>query len=126
MNAGTINEKELSFQDLIDDAVTIIQYFSSQNKFKKIIIVGHSEGSLIGIIAARGYADGFVSLAGSARSADVLIEEQIATNAPALLTEVRQYFSQLKSGKTFELQKSRIGCAFSGKCAALPDLVDQI
>ena len=40
-------------------------------RFSRLIIVGHSEGALIGTIAARrGAAAAFVSIAGTARPAD--------------------------------------------------------
>lgn len=70
MIAKTLDEKTLSFEDFINDAKDVVTYFKSQKKYSKIIIAGHSEGSLIGMVAAFNNADGFVSIAGAGRGID--------------------------------------------------------
>src|SRR4029078_10345086 len=47
MATGTIDERSLSFDDLITDAKTVMTFFKDQKKYDHIIIAGHSEGSLI-------------------------------------------------------------------------------
>jgi hypothetical protein len=105
----TLDEKSLSFEDFIKDAKDVIIYFKAQNKYSKIIIIGHSEGSLIGMVAANGNANGYVSIAGAGRPIDEVLSEQIAKNSPALKEAVDKSLAILKEGKTFENKKSNVG-----------------
>ena len=112
MKAGNLDEKSLRFDDLINDAKDIITYFKAQKKYNKIIIVGHSEGSLIGMIAAKDNADAYISLAGAGRSADLIIAEQIEKQAPFLKKETNENLKILKEGKTFELKNQMLASIF--------------
>ncbi len=122
--AGKIDETKILFQNNIDDVLDIIKYFRANYKYKKIIIAGHSEGSLVGMIAANGTADGFISLAGAGRSADLIIEEQIEKQAPTLKDEVHNYFMILKTGKTFELKNIMLSSLF--RASVQPYLISMI
>jgi hypothetical protein len=102
MIAKTLDEKTLSFEDFINDAKDVVTYFKSQKKYSKIIIAGHSEGSLIGMVAAKDNVDAYVSIAGAGRTADEVITEQVVQNSPALKEAVEKDFALLKEGKTFE------------------------
>ncbi|WP_395045318.1 alpha/beta hydrolase [Flavobacterium sp.] len=102
--ANKVDEKSLRFDDMITDATSVFNYFKSQKKYKKIIIAGHSEGSLVGMIAANKNADAFVSLAGAGRPIDEVLNEQFEKNYPKLSKEVKEYLLILKSGNTFELK----------------------
>jgi pimeloyl-ACP methyl ester carboxylesterase len=112
MAAGNINEKELSFDDFINDTKDVINFFKSQKKYNKIIITGHSEGSLIGMIAANGNADAYISLAGAGRTIDFVIGDQIEKQAPTMKDEVQKYFEILKKGETFELKNPVLASLF--------------
>ncbi len=98
----TMDEKTLSFEDFINDAKDVIAYYKSQKKYSKIIIAGHSEGSLIGMVAANGTVDGYVSLSGAGRPIDEVISEQVVKNSPSMKEAVDKDFVLLKEGKTFE------------------------
>ena len=112
MKTGLVDEKNLSFEDFIDDAKSVIKFFKIKNQYSKIIIAGHSEGALIGMVAAKDLADGYISLDGAGRSIDKVIAEQIQKQAPAMKEEVQRYFEILKSGKTFELKNKMLGSIF--------------
>ena len=73
MNAKTINEKELSFDDFINDAKDVVRFFKNQKKYNKITIAGHSESSLIGMVAALHDADAYISIAGAGRPIDLVL-----------------------------------------------------
>lgn len=109
---GNFEEKSLRFEEAISDVKDIITYFKLQKKYNKIIIAGHSEGSLVGMIAAKGNADAFISIAGSGRSADEIIIEQIEKQAPTYKEEVESYFALLKKGETFELKNNLLASIF--------------
>jgi fermentation-respiration switch protein FrsA (DUF1100 family) len=112
MKTGTVNEATLTFDDFITDATSVLLFFKNQKKYNKIIIAGHSEGSLIGMIAAKDKADGFISLAGAGRTIDAVLVEQIAKQAPFLKEETQKNLDILKSGKTFELKNPMLASIF--------------
>ena len=112
MKSGTVNEATLTFDDFITDATSVLLFFKNQKKYNNIIIAGHSEGSLIGMIAANGKADAFISLAGAGRTIDAVLIEQIAKQAPFLSEETQKNLDILKSGKTFELKNPMLASLF--------------
>ncbi|MBH9538892.1 alpha/beta hydrolase, partial [Novosphingopyxis sp. YJ-S2-01] len=67
--AGASNEAGLRFEDYINDAAGWIALLRNDKRFSSVIVVGHSEGSLIGMVAAK-KANKFVSVAGAGESAD--------------------------------------------------------
>jgi hypothetical protein len=95
-----IIDKDIMFDDFIDDAISTINYFKKRRFFSKIFIVGHSQGSLVGMIAAKNRADGFISLAGAGQSIDNVIIEQINLTAPQFNEDTKRIFTALKKGKT--------------------------
>ena len=93
-------DPNIKFDDFVSDAVDVITYFKKQNTYKKIYIIGHSQGSLIGLLAAKDNADGFISLAGAGQSIDNVIIEQVTKTAPMFTEDTKRVFGILKEGKT--------------------------
>lgn len=112
IKAGNVKEEDGSFEDLITDVKDIITYFKAKKQYSKIIIAGHSEGSLVGMIAAKGNADAYISLAGMGRSFDEILVEQIGKQAPFLKEETKSNFELLKKGETFELKTEALSPIF--------------
>jgi len=101
--SGKIDEKEMRFNYYIDDAKEVIAFFRSKNQYRKIIVAGHSEGALIGLVAAEdGRADAYISLAGPAKPIDEIITKQISAQAPTMHDEVKGYFDKMRKGEPFE------------------------
>lgn len=96
LSRGTLIEKDIKFGDYIADAISIIDYFKEDERFSKIIIIGHSQGSLVGMIAAQGRADEFISLAGAGQEIDYVILDQLAIQIPGLKDNARQAFDDLR------------------------------
>lgn len=95
------SESELSFENYVDDVIGWISLLKTDIRFSKIIILGHSEGSLIGMIAARQTnIASFISVAGSGMSADKLLQAQLKNLPPQLLSESNKIIDSLKVGKT--------------------------
>jgi pimeloyl-ACP methyl ester carboxylesterase len=67
-----------------------------------VMIAGHSEGSLIGMIAARKLpADGFVSIAGAGRPAGQILLEQVKPQyTPELFKQTEEIINLLVAGQT--------------------------
>lgn len=73
-----LSEFDLRFEHYVEDVTAWVKWLKEKNKFKEITIIGHSEGSLIGMLASqKGDVDKFISLAGAGRSADKLLKEQL-------------------------------------------------
>lgn len=92
--------KTILFDDFVQEAKEVITYFKNQNKYSKIIIAGHSQGSLVGMLASKNLADGFISIAGAGNSIDKVIIEQVSKSAPFLKEETRNILAELKKGNT--------------------------
>lgn len=98
-----VNESNVNFNLYVNDAVEWIKFLRRDNRFSKIIIAGHSEGSLVGMIAAeRIKVDRFISLCGAGRPAYSLIEEQLKNNklSNELLNSSYAIIDSLKLGNT--------------------------
>ena len=112
MASGKLDEASLSFDNFIDDATAVVLYFKNQKKYHSITIAGHSEGALIGMVAANGNADAYISIAGAGRPIDEVLLEQIGKQAPFLKEEVKKNLATLKSGNTFELKNQMLASLF--------------
>ncbi len=96
MKDRTINEESIRFDDFIKDARDIVAYFKRSDAFSKIIILGHSQGSTVGMIAAQEEGvNGYISVAGPGRSIDQVIVEQLSKQAPGLKENARNAFDEL-------------------------------
>jgi pimeloyl-ACP methyl ester carboxylesterase len=96
------SEADLRFEDYINDARSWIDLLKKDTRFTKVFVAGHSEGSLIGMIAALQTASGFVSIAGAGRSADKILKEQLAGQPPAVKDPSYPIIDSLVLGKTVQ------------------------
>lgn len=72
-----LKEENMRFEDGANDALACINWLREKG-FKKIYIAGHSEGSLVGLVAAQQTKlKGFISVAGAGRPIDQVLREQI-------------------------------------------------
>jgi pimeloyl-ACP methyl ester carboxylesterase len=71
-----LKEESMRFEDGANDALACINWLREKG-FKKIYIAGHSEGSLVGLVAAQQTKlKGFISLAGAGGPIDQVLREQ--------------------------------------------------
>lgn len=94
------SEADLRFGDFIDDARGWLQQLKRDRRFTRLVVVGHSEGSLIGMVAAQGLAQGFVSLAGAGRPIDAVLKEQLAAQPAVFKDPAYVIIDSLKAGYT--------------------------
>ena len=69
-------DKNIMFDDFVTDAKSVISYFKP--KFETIVVAGHSQGSLVGLLALEDGISGFISLAGAGKTIDQILIEQIS------------------------------------------------
>ncbi len=101
-----LKESDLRFEDYVNDAALWAQRMKSDRRFSRVTIIGHSEGSLIGILAAQRIAGlgSFVSLEGMGFPLGDTLRTQLRANpanAP-ILDEALSTLGVLESGKTVD------------------------
>lgn len=92
------NIDSLTFDVFIDEAKSVINYFKQTEDYSKIIVAGHSQGSLVGMVASKENVDGFISIAGAGKSIDEILVEQIEKQAPFLKADTEKIVQELKKG----------------------------
>ena len=98
---ATGNEADLRFTTFSDDAAAFIRLLQRDKRFSKVVVIGHSEGALLGTIAARETnADGVILLAGAGRPIAEAIREQLKAGAPALAEPAGRIMQELMAGRT--------------------------
>lgn len=97
-------EEDTDFNLFVEDAKAWIELLVQDDNYSKVGIIGHSQGSLTGMLAAqKGNVGVFVSLAGAGRSLDEVLYDQLSEQLPKdLLKESKEILTQLKKGKTVE------------------------
>lgn len=97
----TQKEDNLRFDDYVDDAIAMINMLKADKRFSKIIVLGHADGSLVGILAAadtEDATDAFISAEGLGRRADVLLKEQMKSKPGYMSDGFNKILDSLKIG----------------------------
>lgn len=96
----TEKEENMHFDDGIDDAFTLINLLNEDKRFSKIILAGHSEGSLIGILAGTNEnVKGLISIAGAGTPADQILTEQMKAQPEYFTRGIKKMLDSLRRGK---------------------------
>lgn len=106
--ASKVEQKEddLRFDTYVDDVKSWIDQLSKDKRFSDIILIGHSEGSLIGMIVARDNPNvaKYISIAGAGMSAPDILKEQLNKQMQgqpeAIKNMVFSYIDKLERGET--------------------------
>jgi uncharacterized protein len=94
-------ETDVRLENYVEDAAAWLEVLKRDPRFKSVYVIGHSEGSLVGMLAAgRVAVTGFVSLAGSGRNlADVILEQLKPQLTPEWFAESQRVVSELRAGR---------------------------
>ena len=99
--AAAIDESQLRFDHYVEEAVAWIAQLRQDERFIQLAVLGHSEGALIGMLAAQqATPTAYVSLAGAAQPVDSLILEQLRTQPEAIRQEAQTILAELRQGRT--------------------------
>jgi alpha-beta hydrolase superfamily lysophospholipase len=95
-------ETELRFENYAEDAAAWAKQLAADKRFREVTIAGHSEGSLLGMLAAsKGGAAKYISLEGPGRAAYEVLAEQLKGKLPPVLVKSNDWILEsLKAGKT--------------------------
>ncbi|MDB5196179.1 MAG: alpha/beta fold hydrolase [Flaviaesturariibacter sp.] len=97
--AAMKSESELRFDDYVQDAAGWVKLLKSDKRFSKVYVIGHSEGSLIGMLASK-TAAGFISIAGAGFPAQEILKKQLNTLPENLKTQSFSLIDSLSAGFT--------------------------
>ena len=102
--AAGSKEEDLRFDHYIDDAAAWSDKLGSDARFNKVIIAGHSEGSLIGMVAATRskVVKAYVSIAGCGSPAYEILEKQLQSQPAKIQEESAAICKELREGRTVE------------------------
>ncbi|WDF56589.1 serine aminopeptidase domain-containing protein [Mucilaginibacter sp. KACC 22063] len=99
-STGTFKESQLRFGDYVDDAVGMISQLHDDERFSKVIMLGHGEGSLVAIVSSRDQpVAGFISLEGAGRPAYEILTEQAKAQTDYVGTRFKSILDSLRRGK---------------------------
>ncbi|MEC1177886.1 alpha/beta fold hydrolase [Metasolibacillus meyeri] len=101
-NVGLIqDEGDLRFTSYSQDVEQMIEFLQQDSRFSSVHLIGHSEGSLVGILAAQATTvTSMTSIAGAGRPIDEILLEQLSAQLPQpLLETVTTILVQLKKGE---------------------------
>ena len=95
--------EDLRFDDYVDDAVGLIEMLNDDQRFSKVVILGHGEGSLVAMLAARDQpVKDIVSINATSEQGDKLMTDIFKTKPQYLQDEFKAWLDSLKKGKTFD------------------------
>jgi pimeloyl-ACP methyl ester carboxylesterase len=109
-----LREEDLTFETYIADAVEWGKLLRADPRFSSVTVIGHSEGSLIGMVAAqRMGAHAFISIAGAGRPVQQIILEQVRPQfSPDLLKKTEEILAQFAARKTVASVPSELSALF--------------
>jgi len=98
-NMEFIKKEGVLFSDFILDAKEVVNHFKNDKRFSKIILVGHSQGSLIAMNALD-KVDKYISIAGAGESIDKTIIKQVTAQSADLGKTTAAHFKELSETGT--------------------------
>ena len=102
---STTNNKlaDLRFDDYVDDAVGLIDMLNDDQRFSKVIVLGHGEGSLVGMLACHDQpVKAFISVSGTSDQGDKFITNQLKSRSQFIQDGFKTLLDSLKKGKTID------------------------
>ncbi len=101
-SVGTQKEETLVFDDYTDDAIGFVNQLKADQRFSKVVILGHGEGSLVGILAAGALEDnvsGFISAEGAGEPGEKVLLEQMKSQPSYLAEGMNKVLDSLRRGR---------------------------
>ena len=100
---ANVDESELRFENYVDDVKAWSELLKKDRRFSDLIILGHSEGSLIGIIASQDkQVDKFISIAGAGFPASDILLKQLKEQSPLAYQMSKPIIDKLEKGETID------------------------
>lgn len=98
-----LSEKDLRFDNYIEDAVAWIDQLKNDMSFNQIVVIGHSEGSLIGMVASQDVnVNKYVSIAGAGKPAAQILTDQLKEQPRMISEQSQPIIDELVKGNMVE------------------------
>jgi alpha-beta hydrolase superfamily lysophospholipase len=97
--------EDFRFKDYVDDAASLVKYLRESGKFARVTVIGHSEGGLVAILAARQVPiDRMVLLVTAARRQGDLLKAQLERRQipPDVLEPILKAIDNIMNGQVVD------------------------
>jgi len=105
-------KSEITFSHFIDDVQIVINHFKDDKRFSSIVLIGHSQGSLIGMKTLEN-VDKYISLSGAGETIDKTLIRQLSTQNPLIKKPLEDGFKELKETGTVKEVNPMLASLFS-------------
>jgi len=99
-NLNHIKMETFRIGDLANDTDVAIQKFVKDTRFSSLHLIGHSQGSLVGMLAVSEAIDSYTSLAGPGAPIDQIMVRQFSAQNEDMGKVAAGYFEELKETDT--------------------------
>lgn len=100
-NINYLKTNGVDFSDFVDDVKKVVNHFKDDKRFSEIILIGHSQGSLIAMLALDNVSK-YISLAGAGETIDKTIIRQVTKQSADLGKLSESYFKELNETGTIK------------------------
>jgi pimeloyl-ACP methyl ester carboxylesterase len=95
--------KDMRFDAFVEDLNLVVDKFKDDKRFSSISLIGHSQGSLVAMLANQTNIDKYISLAGPSNSIDHSIIAQVRLqNGDSIANIVKSHFKELSETGSIE------------------------
>ena len=95
INNTAILKDGVLFNDFIRDAKKVVNHFKNDKRFTEIILVGHSQGSLVAMLALNNVSK-YISIAGAGETIDKTLIKQVSKQNQYFGGLTEKYLKELK------------------------------
>jgi uncharacterized protein len=96
-------ESQLRIDDYSDDVVSLLNTLGDDQRFSKIVLFGHGEGALVGIMAIIDQpVKGYISAEGQSETADKILTDQMKSKPTYQSDEFKTLLDSMRKGKTID------------------------
>ncbi|MEB8330464.1 alpha/beta hydrolase [Flavobacteriaceae bacterium KMM 6897] len=91
---------DITLHEFVADAKIAIDHFKKDPRFSALFLIGHSQGSLVGMLSITPKINGFISIAGPGQSIDKTMVEQLNNQNPDLAKLAGEHLYELRTTDT--------------------------
>jgi uncharacterized protein len=98
--AAGVPEPDLTFETLVEDAALWLRWLRREARVRRVAVIGHSEGALIALLAAKlEGVEAVVTIAGAGRPAPAVIRDQLKAAPEVLRLKSEAILGEVAAGR---------------------------
>jgi len=105
--------EDMDFYNFVEDANLAVRKFKNDNRFNSITLIGHSQGSLTAMLAAKKDVDKYVSIAGVSDDMGTFIINSYRLYSEEMGNMAKEQITELKETGTIETVNPALAHLFS-------------